>query len=522
MFGDLRRLEEGVTLRADFCIVGAGAAGITLARELATTGREVLLIESGGLEAEAATLALNEGEIEGLPYPPLDSARLRFYGGTTNHWDGHCRPLDAIDFEPRPWIPHSGWPLRSEDLAPFYPRAQEICELGPYRYAPEAWKPALSGLIPFASGRIVNRLWQFGPPTRFGPRYRAELASRRNVRVLLNANVVDIEVDDAVRTVTGLRIRAHDGPAGLVLPRVVVLAAGGIENPRLLLASNRRVEVGLGNGHDLVGRFFMEHPHALTAFAVPTVDVGRFAPYYRGVAVATADGVAILRAKPGLSEAVQRAEQLPNACVDIGYGYDRSAGYLSLREAARLIERGHLSEDLMEEAVEMVGDLEGLTTGLFRQLVGQSVLWFGANAEQLPNPESRVLLGDTHDSLGMPRVRLSWRLTQQDKTAVRRCCRILGEELARLGIARMHLDAWLLAEEESWSGLGVRYHHMGTTRMSDEPATGVVDRDCRVHGIANLYVAGSSVFPTSGYANPTLTIVALAVRLAEHLKTVAR
>lgn len=519
MFEDFRQHEDGVVLDTDICVIGAGAAGITLACEFAVGGREVLLIESGDREADSATLALNEGAVVGEPYEPLDTVRLRFFGGTTNHWDGHCRPLDPIDFEKRPWVPHSGWPISHAELDPFYARAQPVCELGPYDYAPEHWSEALPGLIAFDPKRIANRLWQYSPPTRFGERYGPELKASRHVRVLFNANVVEIVVNEAATRVTGLRLKALDGTSGLVRPHTVVLACGGIENPRLLLASNTVMQPGLGNGNDLVGRFFMEHPHTLIAYAVPAVDIEPLKAYYYGVSAKIAAGQATLQVKPGLSEAVQRAERLPNACIDMGYGYDRSEGYLSLRTAYDELDHGNVSEELGEALLGMVGDLGGLAGGVYRRLRHENVLWFGANAEQVPNPESRVLLDETRDALGSPRAKLNWQLSPEDKATTRRACRIVGEELARLGLARMRLDEWLLAEDDAWQDLTGRYHHMGTTRMSDDPKRGVVDHQCRVHGIANLYVAGCSVFATSGYANPTLTIVALAIRLADHLKT---
>jgi len=518
MLQDFRQREDGAVIETDVCVIGAGAAGITLARELVGSPRTVCVIESGDLEAASSTQALYEGTVVGEPYPPLDSVRLRYFGGTTNHWDGHCRPLDAIDFEPRPWVPHSGWPITRQDLDPFYARAQAICELGPYEYDPAIWRPLLPGLIAFRSDRLVNRLWQYSPPTRFGQRYRDDLAHARNVQVLLNANAVEIVVNDAATAVREVRLKTLDGKAGTVRPRAVVLACGGIENPRLLLASNRVMTAGLGNGHDRVGRFFLEHPHAQIAFAVPAVAIDRFRVYFGGVATGTATGKAVIQAKPGLSETTQRNKRLLNACVDMGFGYDRSEGYLTLRRVAKTLGRGAMPDDLGGAVLKIVGDLDGLAQGLYRRLRDENVFWFGANVEQAPNPDSRVTLDDTRDALGLPRVRLDWHLSALDKRTTRVACRLVGEELARLGIARMRMDDWLLADDARWMDLGIRYHHIGTTRMSDDPKQGVVDRECRVHGIANLFVVGSSVFVTSGYANPTLTIVALAARLADHLK----
>ncbi|MCK6453097.1 MAG: GMC family oxidoreductase [Alphaproteobacteria bacterium] len=517
MIRDFHEHADGATIEADLCIVGAGAAGITLAHELRNSRRRVLLVESGGLDADAATQELYAGENVGMPYPPLDTARLRFFGGTTNHWDGHCAPLDAIDFEKRRWVPHSGWPLTRADLAPAYERAQVMCELGPCEYRPERWGDALPGLIDFESRRLVNRLWQFGPPTRFGRHYRDALNDAANVEVLLNANVVEIVVNDEATAVRKLRLRSLEGRSGAIRPRTVVVACGGIENARLLLASDRVMKNGLGNANDLVGRFFQEHPHAIFAFAVPAVPIDRLGVYYGNFAARGEAGAAVFQAKPGLSEDIQRREGLLNCCIDVGWGYQRSPGYLKFRAVAKSLAQGRMPRDLGHAVLTMAGDLGGLAEGLYRRARDQNVFWFACSVEQAPNPDSRVTLAAERDALGLPRVRLDWRLSPLDKITARRACRLVGEEFARLGLGRMRLDDWLLADDTTWQDMDVRYHHMGTTRMSDDPKRGVVDRHCRVHGIDNLYVAGSSVFPTSGYANPTLTIVAMAVRLADHL-----
>ncbi len=515
MFRDFREAEDGSVIDTDLCVIGAGAAGITMAKELADTEREVLLVESGEHVPEGATLALYKGVNVGCPYPPLESARLRYFGGSTNHWDGHCRPLDAIDFEKWDWVPYSGWPITLADLEPFYARAQRICELGPYDYDPE--HIASPDLIPFNPERLVNRIWQYSPPTRFGEHYRSELEQAHNIGVLLNANVVEIEANETASSVTGLRIKALEGKTGRICANTYVLATGGIENARILLASDSVMKNGLGNGNDLVGRFFMEHPHALIAYAVPGVEVARLAPYYEGTQAKLRDGSAIIQSKAGLSFDLQRRERLLNACTEIGWGHDRSVGYLALHKIVHDAERGLMPDRFGEAVLDVVTDLDHVVGGVYRWAQHQRYFWFGANAEQVPNPLSRVTLDRSRDALGMRRSRLDWRVTEQDKAGARHVCQILAEELARLDVARVRMDDWLLEENNHWDGLGPRYHHMGTTRMSDDPKTGVVDKDCRVHGIANLYVAGSSVFTTSGYANPTLTIVALASRLAHHL-----
>lgn len=507
----------GTEIETDICVIGGGAAGITLALALAGSSRDVLLVESGGMLFDQRTQSLYAGDSVGLPYVDLDAARLRYLGGSTNHWGGHCRPLDPIDFERRPWVPHSGWPIGRRDLDPYYEIAAGICELGPIDIN-RIDTTEVPGLFDLTGDRIVRRLWAHSPPTRFGERYHDRLVAAGNVQVMLNANVIEIVADDPPNSVRSVSLRTIDGRTGVVRAKIFVLACGGIENARLLLASDGVMAGGLGNAHDLVGRFFADHPHGYAAYAVPLDSLALHAIYYQaGVPLNLPGGPVTVSAKVGLTEEAQRLGELNNCAIDVGYGYDRSTGYLALRETVKALMAGRIPGTLGDAVARLAGDLDGAAAGLYRRVQNESVYWFSSNVEPTPNRDSRVMLGTERDALGMRKSRLDWRLSEQDKRTTRAACRILGEELARAGIARMRLEDWLLEEDNSWDLAETRYHHMGTTRMSDDPRQGVVDRDCRVHGLANLYIAGSSVFPTSGYANPTLTIVALAARLADHL-----
>jgi choline dehydrogenase-like flavoprotein len=511
---DLAKLEPGSTLEADIAIIGAGAAGITIACEMSRRGREIWLVESGDFDFDVDTQALYEGKNIGTPYAPLDIGRLRYFGGSTNHWTGFCRPLDAIDFERRDWVPHSGWPITRWDLDPFYARAQEYCQLGPYRYDASAWPGVKDMVLPFAPDKLGTRVWQISPPTRFGEVYRDRLVKATDVRVLMHANVTDIVVNADASAVASVSLSTLHGRTATLRPRTLIVACGGIENARLLLASTGVEKTGVGNRNDLVGRFFMEHPHALAAYAVRKVDLGRFALYYGESK--QSDGT-VLHAKPGLAEPLQRQRRLLSGCVDLGYGYDRSGGYLALRDLDKNLSRGRF-ERFGRDVLDVLGDLDDAAGGLYRTASHEAVLWLASNSEQLPDPESRVTLGDDKDALGMKRVKLDWRVSEVEKKHVRTVCTIVGEELARLNLGRLRIDHWLMTDDPRWHDIEGRFHHMGTTRMSDDAKQGVVDRDGRVHGYGNLYIAGSSIFTTSGYANPTLTIVALAIRLADYLK----
>ena len=470
----------------DLCIIGAGAAGITIARALRGSGLKVCLLEGGGMTPSEASQSLYRGHMKvryrGLAdVKYLSQSRVRYFGGSTNHWTGWCRPLDAADFSVHDHIPRSGWPLRRADLSAHYRQACALCEIPPFAADLQRWQGTARPPLPLQE-RVQTALFHFSAPTRFGQVYRQDVLDDPDTALILNATAVAIEAEPSRRHVTAVQVRSLDGQRVVVRPRGVVLAAGGIENPRLLLLS------ALGNAHDQVGRCFMEHPHQLQAGWVAFGGQSEQALHlYRHPA---ADPVVAGRSRGVLvlSEAVRRAERLQGACV-------------------RLYSFGGWEGAALDEAVGALASTGG------RQRARAVLMAVG---EQRPNPDSRVTLSPTRrDALGLPRPELSWRLTDEDADSLRRTLAIVAAEL---GASRIGRGRIVVPSESPWKQMVGGYHHMGTTRMSESPQSGVVDARCRVHGIDNLWIAGSSVFPTVGYANPTLTIVALALRLAAHLR----
>ncbi|HZS84704.1 MAG TPA: GMC family oxidoreductase [Stellaceae bacterium] len=528
MFLDARGdLPSDTRIECDLCVMGAGAAGITIARELASTGLSIYVLESGGLEFEDEIQALYKGTSIGHEYPALDIARLRFFGGSTNHWEGSCHPLEAVDFERRSWIAHSGWPITRSQLDPFYVRAQKYCGLGPFDYDAAHWVGKIAGKpLPLRADRVRTAISQLSPPVRFGIDYRQDLETAAHVVVLLHATVVDIIADPSNGQVSHVRFGELGGKRFTLSARAYVLALGGIENPRLLLSSNGVHPNGLGNQNDLVGRFFMDHPVVEGAILKPS-DPKLDLSFY---GVSDTQGSYRLNAHLELADEVLRQEQL----VNIGAPFiprDRyyaSPGIESYHDIANALAKGRLPPHLWGDIGDVARDFDMVVEASSRRLFGrrlfssaEELAYFGFDTmtEQTPNPESRVTLGDERDPFGMRRVKLDWRLSNSDKENLWRCYEVLGAELGRAGIGRVRL---LRDREDALWTTRLSYgdHHMGTTRMSEDPRFGVVDADCRVHSVLNLYVAGSSVFPTGGHVPPTLTIVALAIRLADHLKSV--
>ncbi|MGY1831199.1 FAD-dependent oxidoreductase [Geodermatophilus sp. SYSU D01180] len=524
MLSDARELAANQQVEADVCIVGAGPAGISIARELIGNGAQVCLLESGGRDVERRAQQLNRGQSVGYPIHRPHQSRVRAFGGTSRRWfrpgdeSWAARPLDPIDFEVRPGIRYSGWPFDRAHLDPYYRQAQEVCRLGPFDYDPGRWadQERMSPL-PLLPGAIETTVFQHGTDD-FGD-YFQELVRAPNVTLLLHASVVDLATDRDPDWVDRVEVRREDGSRCFVRARLVVLAAGGIENPRLLLLSRRTHRNGLGNDHDLVGRFFAERMSARSGFVVASSPelIGRagFYPVHE-----TAHGVRVQGALR-VRDAVQRERQLLN-CAFFLLVRDRAMMAEAVRSVATLAKaprRRPLTGEVaghLRNVVTGLGDLGVFARERLHTLDdARGVLVLRVQGEQAPNPDSRVMLGTRRDRFGQPVARIDWRPTPADRASIRASQETIDEALRTAGVGRVE---FMLGDEHPPTLLEGNFHHLGTTRMHADPAMGVVDADCRVHGVRNLYVAGSSVFPTYGCSNPTLTVVALALRLADHIK----
>jgi choline dehydrogenase-like flavoprotein len=528
MLIDLQKSTDDVRLETDICIVGAGAAGVALARDLMHAGREVCLLEGGGMDYEDRTQSLFEGENIGMEYYDLDHSRLRFFGGTTNIWGGRSVPLDPIDFATRDWVPHSGWPITLEHLQGYLHEAHDALELGAYDYSDANWQALDDAPIAFDPHKLVTRFWRFdGLAERFHRRHASDVVESASVRIVLHANVTLLQASENATGVEWLEAATLEGRKLRVRARHYVLACGAIENARLLLASDNVEANGIGNRHDQLGRYFMEHPHGRIAH-IETDDPAWFWALYRKRFPAGDAPFA-----PALVMPPERQRELGvlNSAVTFKIQRDpaRGAGlskrvYLNLKHALPANKPGRAlwhawrgSQDFLQRHVSMA-------PLRFAAKLNRMGLYVIARAEQAPNPDSRVVLSAERDALGSRRADLDWRLNAQDKETMLQFGLTIAQEFDRLGLGRVTTSDWLEDGTPDWPvdiTVGNHpiggYHHMGTTRMSSTPREGVVDANCTVHGYHNLHIAGSSVFPTGGWANPTLTLLALTHRLADHL-----
>lgn len=527
MILDGRKIPANSVVEADICIVGAGAAGITLGMELAGKKLSVVILESGGLEPAIETQSLYEGQDTGHPYLPLDSCRLRYFGGTTGHWGGWCRPFDPIDFEKREWIPHSGWPIEFQELARFYPKAHEICGISDQHFDVQSWDLSQSPPLSLTKD-VITKLIQFSRPLRFGTDYRQAIADAANVRVLLHSNLVEIALSPNGQRVDSLAVATLSGLKFTVKAKHYVLATGGIENARLLLASNRVAKQGIGNDRDLVGRFFMDHIQLDCALVWPLSPEANLGLYEVGSRY-LAERMPVGRtAKPigvmgylALSETLQRRARVVNYSAHV---YPTSWSEFFLRVHRNIKQDKSAWRKTADALQKLWPNLKEATDLAIERMPGREkkpLYKIQATQEQSPNPDSRITLCSERDALGIARARLHWRLSDIDQFSAMESLRWVAVALGAGGIARVQVPTDF-SKEGFPAHMGGCCHHYGVTRMSSGPSTGVVDTNCRVHGVANLFVAGSSVFPTSGNGNPTLSIVAMSLRLAQHLTSISK
>jgi len=513
---------EAVT--ADVAIVGSGAAGQAAARRLLSQGHSIALIESGGLDHGEASADLNRGDIIGQEYHSLEHSRLRFFGGTTAVWGGRVAEYDAIDFERRDWVPHSGWPFGADDIRSYLGEARSLLGVQDVDIGRLPSPPLLQRL---SSEELSVRWWSFDPMfDRFTINRAADLEQSSRCTLMINATVREVMLTDDKGSIERLDVRTPSGRKIDVRARHYLLAAGGIENPRILLASNSVAQHGIGNAYDLVGRYFMEHPHARGGRILGKAE-------WRWLSAFAKRRVNGIEVSPSITpaESLQRREGLLNTALTIGVRQPAGGShplakraYLHLKHRTAPTRTGR---SMWKMTKQLVRGYTGLTGPLHPWLVkrlNRLDLALVVRAEQAPNPDSRVILTGEKDALGMPRVALDWKLSAIDVDSVTGLVAALDRESRRLGLGTVEPAAWLDGPEKAWVSdelvsahpIG-GFHHMGTTRMSSDPRRGVTDGWGRVHGLPNLHIAGSSLFPTGGWANPTLTILALALRTADRI-----
>ncbi|MFN2397352.1 MAG: GMC oxidoreductase [Gemmatimonadaceae bacterium] len=509
----MRKLPDGTKLEADVCVIGAGPGGTAIAGELAGLNLDVVVLESGGPQHDERIQRLNDGTMMGDSYEGLRETRYRGLGGAAHLWNTPVArglgakyvPLDVVDFEQRPDETLSAWPFDRTHLEPFYKRAQAVCGLGPFKYEGNDWAVGGRTGLTLASDTVTTGVYQFGGAAQFTEKNVGDLLKAGNIRVYHHATACKLETNGSGSRVAGAQVTCFSGKQFYVRSGVFVLAAGAIENARLLLISCDSGQLAMLNKNAWVGTCFMEHPRDQALTLIPH-SPGLFSEARFHDAHRAWDGT-IIGGRLGISGPVIRAARFPNASITL---LPRAKEPRPADALANSPVRARLQAYLRRFGAQRSTEGYGWSRirdpwrvfDAFRLIV---------NLEQRPNPANRVLLSSNRDELGIPKVEVHWRWRDEEQAELERFRAALAGWLEETDVGRVQSRSGLRPDPNA-------HHHAGTTRMATDPRAGVVDADCRVHGIENLYIAGASVFPTAGFSNPTLTIVALALRLADLLK----
>ena len=462
----------------DSCIVGTGPAGITLALKLAASGEKVLLLEAGGLSFSDRSQELYDCESVGHDAWPKYT-RLRYFGGTSNHWSGRCRPFEKSDFYDRSINGLPGWPIRYGEIEPYLPEAMTILDLDPDAGFEPINKPSLED-------HFYPDAFSQSPPTRFQAKYIDQITASENIHCFFNATAVDIKLDQSHQAVTHIQVANYNGLSTPVKAGTFILCLGGLETPRFMLNCNKQIKSGIGNRTDMVGRCFMEHLN---------VPMGSF--LYR-------EPEAFTKLQFFTDDQFCQSSSIGKS--NITMSIVSSVKSYGRTKAIKTFFKNLACQMQIEDKVQFISDFKCPGMGTIGTLI-----------EQAPNIDSRVSLGDTTDSFGLLKAQLNWQIGAYDQNTIRQAALTMAKEFSNAGLGQIRLADFILNPDQELK-FGHHAHHMGTTRMSDDPKYGVVDRNAKVHGLDNLYIAGSSVFSTGGACNPTMPIIQLCLRLADHLK----
>jgi len=504
------------SLETDVCVIGAGAAGIIVALLLARRNIDVVLLESGGERHETAIHDLNRCSFAARPFQGAIDGRFRALGGSTTRWGGQILPMQPIDFEARSWVNASGWPIAFDELVPAYKTALGLVGLGRcIESDADVWQSVGRRTPQFGGGELVPYFSRFCPEPDLSHIHGTEIRRRPNLRCVLHATVTALKakggriVRAIARNLAGRNVNVH--------ARRFVLCVGGIETPRLLLHPLDDGNHPLWTAWDLIGRFLQDHPCMTCADIVPARrrDLHRL---FDNVV----HGRTRYRPQLRLTDEAQRRRRLLQTSCSIIFQSSRGDTVLHVRSAAKELLSGRASRRALQELISF-GPLAGRMAWrayIRHRAFNLDDLGFrlGIGCEQEPDPESRVTLSNEVDSMGLRRAQIDWRISTTEIETVAVVAELFKRELETSGIAKVSLDADVAARSADVAARMIdQNHHNGTARMGATPNEGVVDRDLRVFGTSNLYVCSSAVFPTGSFSNPTHTIIALAIRLAERL-----
>ncbi len=541
---DINSLENGKLIESDICIIGAGPAGLTLAHEFIGTNFTVSLLESGGFSKNSRTQKLSEGTLSGDLSEPVHQTHIRQVGGTANHWiikmadkryGYRYAPFDAIDFEKREGLPYSGWPIQKTDLDAYYAKAVSKCEIGPYLFNAESWANSHIDTLKLDPDKIISDVFMFGPTKKFTQDFPLDISRTSNINLFINATVVELLTSKCGSFTEIAVVKTFAGKTIRFKAKQFILATNAVQTPRLLLNSRKTYLQGIGNQHDNVGRYYMDHSLVPSGnFYLHDPKTIKDFSFYD---MRLLSGTSVL-GKLKLSTQIMRKHQLRNftatlfpmpafqeveALMSTKYLLEAVVNRKFPTELKKTISaiyksRSYLLRVFYEKLRYDTPIMPGFGRGGWSKLANEQKykrLELLAFAEQSPNPNNRVTLINEVDELGCKKINLHFKWDEGDINSIKKAQHIFAESLTQTGLGRFGLPDDFAVHPNRLIGL---HHMMGTCRMSETPQQGVVDKNCRVFGMQNLYVAGSAVCTTGSYANPTLTNLALSLRVADIIK----
>ena len=507
MILDLMEYEHG-DIQSDICIIGGGAAGISIANEFNNSKFRTVILESGHLDYDSKIQELYDGEFtySGFGFKKnspdvLTADRLRYFGGTTGHWGGMVAPFDDIDFENRPWVPNSGWPFNRNHLMPYYDRASRLLGIPKYTFEPVPNHDPTRKPVTFGEETINTKLFlsaDTGNKLRFGDVFFEDFKNSKNIRLFLNATVFNVNVNQQAEFVESLSVARNslNEKKVTIKAKVYVLSCGAIENARILLLSNSTCKEGLCNDNDLVGRYFQGHGYTpdLKTYIHMLISDKKIFDLYGLHKYKNTNAFGFLTLSPKL----QQKNKLLN-------------GYFSINHWSLAAKDDNITTSMKSQYINILKKLG----------INSPAEWYSVNSvmlhEQEPNFHNRVLLIDDRDWLNQRKVKVTSIISELQVRTMIDTFRVFGNILGEKFLGKVRIESDI---KQLFTNLeaGLAAHHIGTTRMSKSKKTGVVDENCKSHSIDNLYIGGSSVFPTGSATNPTFTILAMSMRLADHLK----
>lgn len=535
---------------SDVVIIGAGPSGISIADEWLQYDYTVNVLESGSEKASYDTQQLSTGQLSGHLYEAMESTHIRQVGGTANHlilkltdqqYGYRYTPMQAIDFEERAYLPYSGWPITKSDLDPYYARVQQKCEIGDYHYSAQHWLRNNDTLLPLPEDQIETSVFLFGPTRKFNHDFPLSVSQSKHVNLYTNATVVELICEASGDAIQAALVKTFDGKQILFKGKHFVIAANALQTPRLLLNSRQHAKHpnGIGNQHDNVGRYYMDHSLLPSGNFVPhdLTYINKMGFYdMHGV-----DGTTVL-GRLLLTESFKRQHKLLNfAAILFPMSWNqKDLDAMYSLEVLKTHFRWHWKERPKDFGQHLWNVFQGRKR-LFRAIVekvkyGVPILvglgnggWSRARhnerkygrlellalVEQSPNPENRITLIDEKDALDYCKIKARYTWADSDIENYKQTIEYMGNAIVATGLGRYFPPEAPIEEIKKGNGL---HHMMGTTRMSKRPEDGVVDQDCKVHGMKNLFIASSATFTTGSFVNPTLTNLALGLRIVDHIK----